>query len=205
MNPKPINDLKKILQFLHTVERLKTVRRKINISDNSRAESPAEHSWRVALMAFIIHHDQKLDLDLLKALKIILVHDIVEVYADDIWIIDKNNRSEIEKKKERESTAAEKIYSQLPSDLKNELFNLWEEFENHSSKEAKFAFALDKIEVMLQRTDLHAKNWEDINIIDIALHWADESVEEFPELTEIRDLIREELNDQVTSLKTADF
>jgi putative hydrolases of HD superfamily len=70
-----------ILKFLNKAEKLKTVKRAVNISDNSRKESPAEHTWRMALMAIILNRELKLEVDLLKSLEIILVHDIIEAIA----------------------------------------------------------------------------------------------------------------------------
>lgn len=185
-----------ILIFLHKVEKLKTIQRQVAISDNSRKESPAEHTWRVALMAIILHRELNLKIDLLKALEIILVHDIIEAVSDDVWILDKSDKKAIQEQKEKEMKAANELYSYLPEDSGKELKDLWLEYENQTSREAKFAKALDKIEVIIQRTDLGAKNWERQDIYDVLLHWADEPVENFPELKDIWRLVQEELTRQ---------
>lgn len=192
-----MENLKDILKFLNKIEKLKTVKRRVSISDNSRKESPAEHSWRMALMAMVLHRELKLDIDLLKSLEIILVHDIIEAVADDIWILDKNDKEALQRKEEKEMKAAEEIYSLLPNYIWQDLKSLWFEFENWSSKEALFAKAIDRIEVIIQRCDLHADNWERNDIYDVLLHRADSAVEYFPELRNIRELVQKELTEQV--------
>lgn len=194
-----MENIRKILKFLNKVEKLKTIKRKVSISDNSRKESPAEHTWRVALMAMVLHKELKLEIDLLKSLELILVHDIVEAVADDIWILDKSDLNLLDEKNKKEFEASKEIYSLLPDNLWDELQSLWLEFENWSSKEALFAKALDKIEVIIQRCDLTSKNWERNDIYDILLHWADSSVDKFPELNGIWQLVQEELTNQVKS------
>ncbi len=191
-----MDDLKQILIFLNRVEKLKTVQRKVSISNNSRKESPAEHSWRVALMAMILHRELKLKVDLLKTLEVVLVHDIVEAIAGDVWILNKNdvNAHNIQQKKELE--AAESLYNILPDASGSSLKSLWLEYEYQTSAEAKFAKALDKIEVIIQRCDLGAKNWESRDIYPILLHWADESVNNFPELKDLWKIVQEELESQ---------
>jgi putative hydrolase of HD superfamily len=188
-----MENLKMILEFLRVAEKLKTVRRKIAISDNSRQESPAEHTWRVALMAMVLHRELRLKLDLLKTLEIILVHDLVEAIADDVWILDKNDVEAVSEKERREQLAAEKIYGMLPVTTGSELRVLWDEYESSGSEEAKFAKALDKIEVIIQRNDLGVEHWERSDIYEVLLHWADEPVADFPPVGELWKLVQEEL------------
>jgi putative hydrolases of HD superfamily len=182
-----------ILKFLNKAEKLKTVKRAVNISDNSRKESPAEHTWRMALMAIILNRELKLEVDLLKSLEIILVHDIIEAIAWDIFVVDKNDKKVIELKEKRELEAAKEIYSLLPESIWTDLKNLWFEFENGNSKEALFAQALDKIEVIIQRCDMWVKNWERDDIFELLLHRSDASVKKFPELKDLWRLVQEEL------------
>ena len=191
-----MENLKMILEFLRVAEKLKTVKRKIAISDNSRQESPAEHTWRVALMAMVLHRELHLELDLLKTLEIILVHDLVEAIADDVWILDKNDVEAASEKEKREQLAAEKIYGMLPPKTGSELRSLWDEYESSGSEEAKFAKALDKIEVIIQRNDLGIAHWERSDIHEVLLHWADESVADFLPVAELWKLVQEELLNQ---------
>jgi putative hydrolase of HD superfamily len=191
-----MDNLSKILVFLNKAEKLKTIRRQVSISDNSRKESPAEHSWRVALMGMILHRELNLKIDLLKALEIILVHDIVEAVAGDVWILDKNDKDAHSNQQKKELQAAEELYATLPNETGAVLQKLWLEYENQTSEEAKFAKALDKMEVIIQRCDLGTKNWERNDIYPILLHWADDPVHNFPELKVFWEKVQAELSDQ---------
>ncbi|QQR79161.1 MAG: HD domain-containing protein [Candidatus Moraniibacteriota bacterium] len=190
------NNLSRILTFLNKAEKLKTIQRKVSISDNSRKESPAEHSWRVALMAMILHRELDLKIDLLKSLEIMIVHDLVEVTAGDVWILDRDDKAAHDNQQKKEMRAAEDLYAVLPSKTGDALKALWLEYENQGSEEAKFAKALDKIEVIIQRIDLGKKNWERNDIDSILLHWADEPVHNFPELQAMWKVVQEELTAQ---------
>lgn len=191
-----MKNLGKILQFLNKIEKLKTVKRKISISDNSRKESPAEHTWRVAIMAMILHRELKLEIDLLRTLEIILVHDIIECTAGDVWILDKNDKNKHNQQQKKELQAAEEIYAQLPGKIGVELKELWLEYENQTSQEAKFAKALDKIEVIIQRKDLGIDNWENKDIYPVVYNRANEAVDDFPKLRELWEMVQGELEKQ---------
>ena len=197
-NKLTMDNFAQILAFLNKIEKLKTVQRQISVSDNSRKESAAEHTWRMAVMAMLLHRELKLQVDLLKTLEIVLVHDIIEAVAGDVWIIDANDTKAQIEKEEREIRAAEEIFALLPKLMGEELKNLWHEYESKNSPEAKFAQALNKLEVMVQRTDLGIENWEerDFNIYQVLLHWADKSTDQFPELKTFWNVIQEKLNDQ---------
>lgn len=151
-------------------------------------------------MAVILHKELKLDIDLLKSLEIILVHDVIEAIAWDVFVVDKNDKKLIEEKERKEREAAEEIYSLLPEYIWVDLKNLWFEFEDWSSKEALFAKALDKIEVIIQRCDMWVKNWERNDIFELLLHRADNSVEKFPQLKDLWSLVQEELKRQNSNL-----
>ncbi len=189
-----------ILLFLEKAEKLKTIQRALSISDNSRKESPAEHSWRVALMALIFVRELDVDLDVLKALEIILVHDLVEAVAGDVWIMDQHDGDAHQKQHAKELRAAKELYALLPRNTGNELEALWMEYEEQSSIEAKFAKALDKIEVIVQRNNLGMKQWERQDIYPVLLHWADEAVANFPALLPFWKSVQDELTRQRDSL-----
>ena len=190
------DNLRHILTFLNQAEKLKTIQRKVSISDNSRKESPAEHSWRVALMAMILHRELDLKIDLLKSLEIMMVHDLVEVTAGDVWILDRDDKAAHDDQQKKEMRAAQDLYALLPGKTGEALKALWLEYEHQSSAEAKFAKALDKMEVIIQRIDLGKNNWERDDIYSILLHWADEPVHNFPELKAMWKIVQEELTAQ---------
>jgi len=115
--------------------------------DGSRNENDAEHSWHLALMAMILHeYSPKKDLDITKVLKMLLVHDLVEIYAGDTFCYDEEANLN---KTERELKAAERLFNLLPSDQSQELRALWDEFEERKTPEALFAASLDRIQPLI--------------------------------------------------------
>lgn len=141
-----------IIIFLHDAEKLKTVLRHSWLS-SGRRESVAEHSWRMALMAILLHPylDQKIDLQ--KTLKLVLVHDLVEINYKDNPAFKKQPLD----KSIQERKSIIKLLKPLPNPLKAELLALWEEYESGKSPEARFAKALDKTEVLLQHNEADIK------------------------------------------------
>lgn len=147
-------ELSKCVGFLNEIEKLKIVYRQNSVIDKSRNENTAEHSWHVSLMAVILSGFSNEDgLDLLKVVKMLLVHDIVEIDAGDTFLYDeKSNLS----KEANELAAAKRIFGMLPEPMGEDLFRLWEEFEARLSPEAKFAASLDSLQPLMNH--LHTKN-----------------------------------------------
>ena len=123
-----------LLSFLKEVEKYKTVERKVWTSNLNRAESNAEHSWHMAMFLLLFKKELPQDANFTKMLKMALIHDLVEIYSGDTFAFDKKGR---ENKKQRESEASEKLFSQLPEDLKKEFSELFNEYEGCESKESK--------------------------------------------------------------------
>jgi len=136
------NRLLKLLQFIEEIEKLKNIYRINTLSDGSRQESDAEHSWHLAMIILIIKDELGIKFNADKAIKIALIHDLIEIYTGDTWPM---NDKEKEDKKIAEKKSADKLFSQLPSDLKIEFETYWLEYENASSEEAKIVKGLDKI------------------------------------------------------------
>lgn len=153
------NEIKQLLQFFKECEKLKTELRHSWTSNIGRQESVAEHTWMMALLAITLHGKLSVKVDLLRSLKMIIIHDLVEVYAGDVPAFEKSKRKA--KKHELEKSAFEKLLSNLPSDkLNKEFMGLWGEFEECETMEAKFAIALDKTEVILQHNAADISTWE---------------------------------------------
>ncbi|MCL5666755.1 MAG: HD domain-containing protein [Patescibacteria group bacterium] len=148
----PKTDLKQILSFLHEAEKLKSVLRHSWLS-SGRRESTAEHTWRMALMAMLVHPYLKRKPDLFKTLKIILVHDLVEVYAGDsvAWKKDRSQKDNLEKQ------AIIKLEKLLPGKQGSGVRKLWQEYQTYKTREAKFAKALDRLEVKIQHQECDFK------------------------------------------------
>ncbi|MGC9964697.1 MAG: HD domain-containing protein [Syntrophobacteraceae bacterium] len=142
-------DLKRLsrqIEFLVEIDRLKTIARQTLLVDGSRQEDSAEHSWHLALLAMVLAEHAKAPVDLFRVLKMIMVHDIVEIDAGDTYCYDeKGNRG----KAERENRAADRIFSLLPEDQAIEFRSLWEEFESRQTGDAVFAAALDRLQPLL--------------------------------------------------------
>jgi putative hydrolase of HD superfamily len=139
--------LEKCVSFLNEIEKLKVVYRQNSVVDKSRNENSAEHSWHVALMAIVLlDFSNDRELDLLKVVKMLLIHDIVEVDVGDTFLYDQ----EANKTKQMdELEAARRIFGMLPDRLGRELLDLWLEFEARSSPESRFAASLDSLQPLM--------------------------------------------------------
>ncbi|MFX1510780.1 MAG: HD family hydrolase [Promethearchaeota archaeon] len=139
--------LSKQLEFVTEIDKLKQVLRESWLVDASRKETDAEHSWHIALMALLLsEYANQPDIDLFKVLKMLLIHDIVEIDAGDTFIYDK----ELAKSQhERETKAAQRLFGLLPTDQQNEFLKLWKEYEAQSTSEAKYARAIDSMQPLL--------------------------------------------------------
>lgn len=187
------NNIEKIFNFLFQINQLKLTLRYSTVK-KSRGDSSADHSWRLALMVIVLIKELKLDIDELKAIKIALVHDLAECITGDIdytLIID--GKVKAEDKKEGELKAISKIKKMLPADIGKEIYNLWEEYEEIKSKEAKFIKALDKIETQLHVLQLSKKMIKNDSHSEIIYTYSDKHIENFPELKPVLKLIKEKL------------
>src|SRR5262245_8837623 len=149
----------RILDFLALSERLKRELRHSWLSDGRR-ESVAEHTWQMALIALLAHRHLEHPVDIGRVLKIILVHDLVEALAGDIPYFEVGERKEL--KADRERAAIEEIRTRVAGDTGQEIFELWHEFEARTTAEAKFANALDNLEVQIQHNLADFGTWEPI-------------------------------------------
>lgn len=129
--------------FLMEIENLKSIERKSRHLFDNKHENDAEHSWHIAMFAMILHDYMDVETDLLRTIKMLLIHDLIEIYAGDTFAYD---YEAIKTKKERETKAAEKLFSILDDKKRDELWELWNEFEEMKSPEAKLANACDRLE-----------------------------------------------------------
>jgi len=153
------NDAMAILGFLRVAERLKCELRHSWLS-TGRQESVAEHTWQMALMALVTyrHLEQPVAID--RVLKMVLVHDLVEAEVGDVPFFETGSAKE--KKNELEQAAITKIRGMLEPVTGSEIYELFQEYEKHQSLEAKFAKALDNLEVQVQHNLADLKTWEEI-------------------------------------------
>ncbi len=155
--------LKEQIQFLLEIDRLKTICRKNYILRGDRRENVAEHSWHLAVMVMVLAEHATAPFDALKAMKMVLIHDLVEIDAGDTFVYDEAGHHD---KYQRERAAAERIFRVLPDDQFRELLALWEEFEARETPEARFALAVDRFHPILQNyfSQNEARTWRDHGI-----------------------------------------
>lgn len=134
------------IAFLLELDKLKNIYRQTLVLHEDRAENDAEHSFHLALMACILAEHANEPVDVLHTMKMVLVHDVVEIDAGDTYCYDTKG---YEDKAEREQKAADRLYALLPEEQAAEYRALWEEFEAGETAEAQFANALDRIQPML--------------------------------------------------------
>ncbi len=132
--------LKKQLDFLLEIDREKQIFRQTHILGGSRRENDAEHAWHMAIMAFVLQEYANEKIDVLKVIQMVLMHDLVEIYAGDTYAYDEQAKKS---QRERELAAADRIYGMLPEDQGRAYRKLWDEFEAKETAEAKFARMLD--------------------------------------------------------------
>ena len=152
--------LEKQMQFILELDKIKSIIRQTYLSDATRKENDAEHSWHIAIMAVVLNEYYE-DVDLLKVIKMVLMHDVVEIDAGDTFCYDEKAN---EDKAEREQKAAERIYHILPSDQAQEYKDLWYEFEEGQTKEAVFANILDRLQPIMLNFKTNGKLWIENNV-----------------------------------------
>ena len=146
------------LQFILEIDKLKAVLRRSLLLDSHRRENSAEHSWHLAMMALVLAEHANEPIDPLQTLKLLLVHDVVEIDAGDTYAYDADGHAG---KSERESLAAERIFGLLPVDQGELLLKLWEEYEGQETPEARFALALDRLMPMLHNFHTGGITWRE--------------------------------------------
>src|SRR5438874_9575925 len=129
------------IRFILEIDKLKTIMRRTYLIHADRAENTAEHSWHLAIMAILLAEHANEPVDVTRVVKMVLVHDIVEIDAGDTYFYDTAAALD---KSEREHAASARIFGILPDDQGKELGELWEEFEKGESPDARFALALDR-------------------------------------------------------------
>lgn len=150
--------LQQQMDFILEVDKIKNIGRQTYLSDGQRKENDAEHSWHLALMALLLKEHATEEVDVMKVMTMVLIHDIVEIDAGDTYAYDE----EAHKTKEiREKAAAERIFGLLPTDQGEYLKELWEEFEAYETPEAKYAHALDHFQPVMLNDASSGRSWRE--------------------------------------------
>ncbi len=159
---------KKQIEFIIEIDKLKHVLRKTVLMDRSRRENSAEHSWHIALSAIVLaEYSRDTDIDLLRVMKMLIIHDLVEIDAGDTYCYDDHGRTD---QGQREAIAADRIFGLLPADQVAEIRALWDEFEERETPESKFANALDRVQPLLHNYHTDGQTWLENNINSRQVH-----------------------------------
>ena len=150
--------LQRQMGFVIEIDKLKQVLRQTVTIDKSRQENSAEHSWHIALMAIILsEYAENLQIDVLRVVKMLLVHDLVEIDAGDTFCYDDHACKD---QHERELQAAKRIFNLLPMDQARQLQSLWEEFEARRTLNSRFANALDRLQPLINNYYTDGRPWQ---------------------------------------------
>ncbi|EKA7358945.1 TPA: HD domain-containing protein [Vibrio parahaemolyticus] len=154
--------LEKQLALLIELDKLKSVLRRTRVkSAEGRLENSGEHSWHVALMAVLMEEHANAPVDICRVMKMLLIHDVVEIDAGDTFVYDTTASKE---QAEKEIKAAERLFGMLPTDQGQELLALWQEFEAAQSDDAKYAKALDRLIPMLLNYHNNGQSWKENSV-----------------------------------------
>jgi 5'-deoxynucleotidase YfbR-like HD superfamily hydrolase len=148
------------INFLIEIDKVKNVIRKTKLFDGSRFENDAEHSWTICVMAVLLQEYSNTKIDIKKIMIMLLLHDIVEIDAGDIYLYSSERKYAAEK----EEKAAKRIFGILEDDQKDYFISLWKEFEEQKTNESKYAAIFDRLEPLLQNYMNHGHTWKENNI-----------------------------------------
>ena len=144
------------LRFTTEIDKMTSILRRTMLIDGSRRENDAEHSWHIAVMALIFEEYVTEPVNVSRAVKMCVVHDLIEIYAGDTFAYDAAGNAD---KAEREAAAADKLFAQLPSEQGAEIRSLWEEFDAMQTPDAKYAACMDRLQPFLHNTLTGGHTW----------------------------------------------
>jgi putative hydrolase of HD superfamily len=153
--------LRQQIAFILEVDRVKQIVRRSLLADGSRNETDGEHMWHVALAAMVLAEHVDGSVDVARVVRMLLVHDLVEIDAGDFYVFDASLR---EAKEEAETACADRIFALLPDDQRDEFRGLWEEFEARETPEAQFASVMDRLLPLLLNHATEGATWKQYEI-----------------------------------------
>ncbi len=155
------DNLLKQIEFIKEIDKIKYIQRRTSLFNSNRRENDAEHSWHLAMMALVMAEHANEPIDILKVIKMVLIHDIVEIDSGDIFIYDTEKNHD---NTEEELKAANRIFGILPKEQAEELIALWTEFEMGETNEAKFAKSIDRLEPLMQNASNNGGTWQEFDV-----------------------------------------
>ena len=150
--------LEKQIKFIKEIDKEKTITRQTLLINGIQKEDDAQHAWHMAIMTLLLSEYANEEIDILKTISMLLIHDIVEIDAGDTYAYD---QEEIKTQRERETKAADRIFGLLPEDQKVKFRMLWEEFENNETPESHFAHTMDNFQPIMLNDATNGKMWEE--------------------------------------------
>ena len=150
--------LEKQFDFCREIDKEKFIKRQTYLSDGMQKENDAEHAWHMAIMTILLGEYANEEIDILKTVTMLLIHDLVEIDAGDTYAYDEQAKKPQE---QREKAAADRIFGMLPDEQNEYLRGLWEEFEEGRTPEAKFAHTMDNIQPTMLNAATDGKAWEE--------------------------------------------
>ncbi|WP_164172569.1 HD domain-containing protein [Ruminococcus flavefaciens] len=182
--------LEKQINFILELDKMKNLYRQTYVLHEDRKENDTEHSWHIAIMAILLSEYANSEIDTAKVIKMLLLHDVIEIDAGDTYCYDAVGNST---KAEREEKAARRIFGLLPEDQCTEFYELWREFEDSVTKEARFAAVLDRLQPLMLNYTKGGISWQEHGIHKEQVLKRNENY--FGEADELAELIRSVIDD----------
>ena len=170
--------LEKQISFIVEIDKVKNIFRQTLLADGNRKENDAEHSWHIALMAILLKEYAEEEVDVLKVMTMVLLHDLVEIDAGDTYAYDTVAAAS---KREREVKAADRIFGMLPEDQGSYFRALWDEFEEYETADAKYAHLLDNFQPLLLNDASGGISWREHGVKKSQIYKRNERIEETSE------------------------
>ncbi|MBO5460887.1 MAG: HD domain-containing protein [Ruminococcus sp.] len=167
--------LEQQIKFIVEIDKVKNIFRQTYLADKNRKENDAEHSWHIALMAYLLQEHAEEEVDVSKVMLMVLIHDLVEIDAGDTYAYD---TEAAKSKRQREEAAADRIFGMLPEDQGEYMRELWEEFEAYETADAKYAHMLDNFQPILLNDASDGESWTEHGVKKSQIYKRNEHIEE---------------------------
>ena len=158
MKEEEKKELDQLFSFFREIDKEKFIGRQTYLTDAKRKENDAEHAWHMAVMTLLLSEYSNEEIDVLHTISMLLIHDLVEIDAGDTYAYDEEGKKT---QTQRERKAADRIYGLLPEKQGRKLYDLWQEFEERKTPEAKFARVMDNLQPMMLNAATDGKAWEE--------------------------------------------
>ena len=150
-----------LFDFFREIDKEKKIERQTPLTDKSRKENDAEHAWHASVMCLLLAEYSNVEIDKLRTVSMLLIHDLIEIYAGDTYAYDEEGK---QTQRQRELEAADKLFGMLPEDLNIYIRGLWDEFEAKETPEAKFAAVMDRIQPVVLNSASDGISWLEHNV-----------------------------------------